>query len=202
MSRRSHVLLVLGLIAGLLAGEAKGAAAADPELFIHDLGDRAIQVLGSALAVRQDRFRQLFEQDFDIARCARLALGRYWRTATPEQQREFVKLYEDYIVVGYSYRLASLNGEVFKVLGSRRTPEGFTVRSAVTSPQQTTPITVDWLLIPSGDSFRVADVVVEGISMAITQRSEFASVIVRNGGQLDPLLALMREKTTSNLASR
>ena len=202
MSRRSNALLVLGLIAGLLAGGAKGAAAADPALFIRDLGDRAIQVLGSALAVRQERFRQLFEQDFDIARCARLALGRYWRTATPEQQREFVKLYEDYIVVGYSYRLASLNGEVFKVVGSRTTPEGFSVRSEVTSPQQTTPITVDWLLIPSGDSFRVADVVVEGISMAITQRSEFASVIVRNGGQLDPLLALMREKTTSNLASR
>ncbi len=201
MSRRFHPLLVLGFVAGMLAGGAKGVAAADPALFIRDLGDRAIAVLGSAMAVRQERFRRLFEEDFDIARCARLALGRYWRIATPEQQRQFVKLYEDYIVVGYSYRLAGLNGETFKVLGSRTTPEGFTVRSEVTGPRQTTPVTIDWLLVPAGVSYKVADVVVEGISMAITQRSEFASVIARNGGQLDRLLVLMREKNASNLAS-
>jgi phospholipid transport system substrate-binding protein len=202
MPRRSHPLVVLGFLAGLLAGGAKGVAAADPAVFIRNLGDRAIEVLGSAIAVRQARFRQLFEEDFDIERCARLALGRYWRLATPEQRRQFVRLYEDYIVVGYSYRLAGLSGEVFKVLGSRQTPEGFSVRSEVTSPHDTSALTIDWLLVPSGDSYKVADVVVDGISMAITQRSEFASVIVRNGGQLEHLLALMREKNAANLASR
>jgi phospholipid transport system substrate-binding protein len=202
MSRRAHPLLVLGFVAGMLAGGAKGVAAADPALFIRDLGDRAIEVLGTTMAVRQERFRQLFEQDFDIARCAKLALGRYWRIATPEQRQEFVKLYEDYIIVGYSYRLASLSGEVFKVLGSRTTPEGFAVRSEVRGAHDATAVTVDWLLVPSGDSFRVTDVVVEGISMAITQRSEFASVIARNGGQLDRLFALMQAKNAGNLASR
>ncbi len=202
MSCRVRPMIVLALLVGVLAGGIRDAAAADPAGFIRDLGDRAIAVLGSTMAVRQARFRELFEQDFDIPRCAQLVLGRYWHAATPEQRQEFVRLYEDYIVVGYSYRLASLNGESLTVLGSRATPEGFVVKSEVKGDHDTSPVSVDWVLVPSGASFRVTDVVVEGISMAITQRSEFASVIARNGGRFDRLLALMREKNAANLIVR
>ena len=202
MFRRSHPLLVLGFVAGILVGGAKEATAADPAIFVRDLGDSAIKILDTTMTVRQTQFRQLFEADFDVKRCAQLALGRYWRIATPEQRRQFVNLFEDYVVIGYSYRLGSLRGLIFKVLDSRTTPEGFSVRSEMTSVNDTTPVRVDWLLIPSGHSYKVTDVVVEGISMAVTLRSEFTSVIIENGGRLDRLFALMRQKNASNVATR
>ena len=201
MLYRSHPLLVFGLLVGIFAGGATEAVAADPAIFIRDVGDEAIKILDTTMSVRQTRFRQLFDESFDVERCARFALGRYWRVATPEQHRQFVKLFEDYIVAGYSYRLGSLHGLIFKVVGSRIAPEGFIVRSEMTSVNDLTPVKVDWALIPSGRSYKITDVVVEGISMEVTMRSEFASIIDHNGERLDRLFALMRDKNASNLVS-
>ena len=56
---------------------------------------------------------------------------------------------------------------------------------------------IDWRLVPDNGTYKISDVIVEGVSMAVTQRSEFASVVQRNGGQLRGLIAMMREKTAS-----
>jgi len=75
------------------------AATNDPASIVGDLGGRAISVLqnGDAAAAKQEQFRQLFRQYFDVEACARFALGTYWRTATTPQRQEFVELYEDYV---------------------------------------------------------------------------------------------------------
>jgi len=56
---------------------------------------------------------------------------------------------------------------------------------------------MDWRLINDSGAYKINDVIIEGVSMAVTQRSEFASVVQRNGGQVSRLIALMREKTAS-----
>ena len=71
------------------------------------------------------------------------------------------------------------------------------VSTDVFSPGSTSPLRIDWRLVAENGAYKINDVVVEGISMSVTQRSEFASVVQRNGGQMRGLITLMREKTAS-----
>jgi phospholipid transport system substrate-binding protein len=171
----------------------------DPASFVGDLGSRAITAMrnGDTVADQQERFRQLFRQYFDVEACARVALGTYWRTATALQRQEFVGLYEDYVVVGYSTAPRALSGASFDVLGSQSDREGVIVSSRVQMNGRA-PITVDWRLNPTNHGYKVTDVIVNGISTAGTQHSDLVSVIQRNSGHVQSLLIAMREKNVSN----
>jgi phospholipid transport system substrate-binding protein len=199
MTRRSLLTTALALIVGALA-PAMLAAAADPAAVINNLGNRALEVLGknATPAQRVARFHELFREEFDVPGIARFVLGRYWKTATTEQQEEFTKLFEDYIAIVYSSQLAAYSGETLKVTGSRADPEGAIVVSEIIRPSGAPPVKVEWHLTDLHGTYKIRDVAVEGISMAVTQRSEFASVIQRNGGQVQGLIAQLREKTGSN----
>ena len=124
-------------------------------------------------------------------------LGRYWRNASEEEQKEFVKLFEGYVVYVYTARLSNFGGQAFKVRGSRSDGDGVIVSTEIISPGNTSPLRIDWRLVRDNGTYKINDVIVEGISMMVTQRSEFASVVQRHGGQVRGLLAMMREKTAS-----
>jgi len=173
------------------------AAAADPAAVVTSLGNEALKVLGKNVDpnLRVARFRQLFSADFDVPGIARFVLGRYWRVATPAQQQEFLKLFTDYIALAYSNRLAEYSGETLRVTGSRPAPDGELVSSEIVRANGQPPARVEWLLTPQDGAYKISDVIVEGVSMAVTQRSEFASVIQRNGGQVEGLITALRQKT-------
>ncbi len=155
---------------------------ADAVAFMNQLWDRAVEVLNkkSDPALRQERFRQLFHADFDCPGIARFVLGRYWRDASEEEQKDFVKLFEEYVV-----------------FVCRSDGDGVMVSTDVFSPGGSSPLKIDWRLVSDNGTYKINDVIVEGVSMLVTQRSEFASIVQRNGGQVRGLLAMMREKTAS-----
>ena len=198
MTRRSILTAAFVLIAAALAPAA--LAAADPAAVINNLGNRALEVLGKSAtpAQRAARFQELFREDFDVPGIARFVLGRYWKTATPEQQQEFVKLFEDYIALVYSAQLSAYSGETLKVTASRPGPEGAIVASEIVRPTGGSPVKVEWHLTDRNGTYKINDVAVDGISMAVTQRSEFAAVIQRSGGQVQGLITQLREKTTNS----
>jgi len=193
MMRRSFLTAAFVVLAGALAPAIPGAAAADPAAMISNLGSQALQVLGkdATQSQRVARFRDLLREDFDVPGIARFVLGRYWNTATEEQRAEFTK-FEDYIAVAYATRLAEYTGETFKVIGSRPEADGAIVSSQILRPAGAAPVKVDWRVTGRN---KISDVSVDGISMAVTQRSEFASVIQHNGGQVQGLIAMLRDKT-------
>ena len=197
MTRRIFLSIVWLLIASASATAATNAIAADPNVFMNELWGQTIEVLSNKVprAERLMRFRQLFQADFDGPGIARFVLGRYWRSASEQEQQEYLKLFEDYVVLVYGTRLSKFNGETFKLLGSRTEESGTIVSTDIISPSGEAPIKVDWQLIADHGSFKINDVIIEGISMLATQRSEFASVIQRHGGQVGGLLELMRERT-------
>ena len=79
--------------------------------------------------------------------------------------------------------------------GSRADQEGAIVASEIIRPSGAPPVKVEWRLTDQHGTYKIRDVAVDGISMAVTQRSEFASVIQRNGGQVQGLIAMLRDKT-------
>ena len=203
MTRRSLIILSL-LIGSTSLAAAPNAIAADANVFMSELWTRAVEVLDkkAPLTERLTRFRQLFHADFDGPGIARFVLGRYWRTASEQEQQEYMKLFEDYVIFVYGTRLSHFNGETFKVRGSRTDESGTVVSTDIISPSGEPPIKVDWRLVADRGAFKINDVIIEGISMMVTQRSEFASIIQRHGGQVGGLLALMREKTNTASAAQ
>ena len=197
MVRRSFLMAAIIMVAGAFAPAIPAAAAADPTALISNLGSRALEVLGkdATQTQRVARFRDLLREDFDVPGIGRFVLGRYWNTATEEQRAEFVKLFEDYIALAYATRLAEYTGETFKVTGSRPDADGAIVSSQILRPAGAAPVKVDWRVTGRNGAYKINDVSVDGISMAVTQRSEFASVIQHNGGQVQGLITMLREKT-------
>jgi len=196
MTRRFVLTIISLLIALPSLTAAPKVIAADASVFMNELWHHAVEVLSKKLpqSERLTRFRELFHADFDGPGIARFVLGRYWRSASEQEQQEFLRLFEDYVVFVYGTRLSNFNGETFKVRSSRTDDSGTVVSSDIVGPSGDAPIKVDWRLITDKGAFKINDVVIEGISMLVTQRSEFASVIQRHGGQVGGLLTMMRER--------
>jgi phospholipid transport system substrate-binding protein len=193
MTRRSAAVgaVVLTVLCFALP---RAATAEDARAFIGTLGNQAIQVLGPSVspAQRQARFRELFRDDFDIPGIGQFVLGRYWRTATPQEQQEFLGLFQEYLVRAYSTRLGEYGGEPFRVTGARPNGNETIVTSEIIRPNGNR-IGVDWYLAGEG-RYKITDVYVAGVSMKVTQRDEFASVIQRNGGRVEALITQLRQK--------
>ena len=199
MTRRSLLTTLFVLIATTTVAAPPPVNPADAVAFMNHLWNRAAELLNNKTdpAIRQARFRQLFHEDFDGDGIARFVLGRYWLSASGEEQQEFTKQFEDYVVFVYTARLANFSGETFKIRGSRSDGNGVIVSTDVISPGNASPLKMEWRLVSENGAYKVNDIIVEGISMTATQRSEFASIVQRNGGQVRGLIALMREKTAS-----
>jgi len=123
-------------------------------------------------------------------------LGRYWTTASDPQREEFVRLFEAFVVHAYSVRSSAFPGQTLTVRGSRLDGErGAVVQSQIAGPSGGRPILVDWRISRTDERYNITDIMIEGVSMALPERQEFASVIQRGGGELEALLKLLRERT-------
>ena len=194
-TRRWFALFPLALAVGVaIAAPRPGMAQGDPVAFISQLGTQAIQVLGKNVpaAQRLQRFRELFQSDFDIPGIGQFVLGRYWRVATPQEQQEFLKLLNEYLAQAYSARLAEYAGEPFRAISSRPNGDETVVYSEITRGDGS-KIRVDWYLVQR-NGWKISDAYVAGVSMKVTQRDEFASVIQQGGGQVSYLIGRIRQK--------
>lgn len=198
MMRRFLLTTWFALLSAAAAAPFQPAAAAGPDDFIRNLGNQAIEVIRSSASPDQKRayFHRALHQDFDQRSISRFVLGPYWRGASEAERQEFKSLLEAHLVRFYGQRLAEYSGESLRVLGSRTEPGGAIVSSEIIRPQGP-PIKVDWRLNTRKGVYKITDVSVDGVSMALTERSEFAGLIQRNGGQLAGLLAKEGEERGS-----
>ncbi len=198
MTRRPHSIILGIVLAWLSWTPATAADTAAAERFITDLGDETIEILQQpdlTLDTATTRFRELFSENFDIPTIGRFTLGRYWRAATPEQREEFLDLFRELIVETYARRFTEYSGEGFKVLGSRElTERDSMVTTEIIDADGVTVAAIDWRVRDRDGRQRIIDVVVEQISMGVTQRSDFEAVIQRGGGNIEALLDALRDQ--------
>lgn len=178
--------------------QTEGAVHSSAQSFIEGLADQAVQALtaeGVSRDERHTRFREMLKANFDVNLIGKWVLGRYWRIATDTEKSEYLKLFEDYIVVTYVERFDQYKGERLHVLKSAADPgKDALVYSEINRPTGGDPIRVDWRVRSNSDVYRIIDVYVEGISMSQTQRKEFASVIRTKGGKISGLIDVLRTK--------
>jgi phospholipid transport system substrate-binding protein len=202
MLRRSLLTTAAILIAGASLPTLPAEAETDPAALINRLGSQ-LQIVAEIPSPEQRRveFRQLFHDDFDVPALARFVLGRFVRILTPPQQREFLALFENYVIATYSDRLSEYvaGGVVPRVIGSRIDPDGAIVSSRFvrgSGPANSGAVRVDWRLSREPDgAYLISDIIIDGLSMAANGRSELEGVAERNGEQPLAILAVMRQET-------
>jgi len=199
MPRRVLLFGVVAVAFGLLAAAPRSNAAVDPRTFVNNLGDAGIQTLGPNVPPQERlaRFHELFQSDFDVTGIGRFAIGRYWQAFSPEQQQEFLRLFQEYTVQAYADKLGKYGGARFEVTGSEPSEDGGVVVNSDVIRPSGDPVHIDWHLIQDGDRYKVSDVYVDRVSMKVTQRDEFARIIQNNGGQPSALLAVLRQELRS-----
>ena len=203
MMNKRQFLVALIAVSCLLLVKPVAAQAVDftdgAVKFIETLADDAVQSLTAKDIEKKERivrFRALLKNNFAVKAIGRWVLGRYWRKATNEEKEEYNKLFEDLIVATYVNRFEEFSGETLKVVKAiNQNGKDAIVKSEIVRPAGQPPVRVDWRVRAPNGTYKIVDVLVEGVSMSQTQRSEFSSVIKREGGEVAGLLAALRTKT-------
>jgi phospholipid transport system substrate-binding protein len=194
---RIRPILFFLLVFSAYAEVARAAPPQDAAGFIDGLVGEALDTLRNPAlseAAREDRFEALLRRDFDMPRIARYVLGRYWSQASDTERRDFAQLFETWVVRTYAARLSQYKGETVKVLGAR--PEGdmgAVVGTEILHPAGP-PTKVEWRVGHSDGAFKILDITVIGVSMALTGREEIASAIQRSGGTVAGLNRALADK--------
>ncbi len=191
-------LAFLFLLIGIAPG-AKAQPTRDATGFVQSFSDQAVALLadrGLSATDREVAFGRLFTTKFDVALISRFVLGKHWRTATRAQRTEFRRLFEQVIVTSYVRRLEAYAGETLAVGDARRAGNQLVAVSSQILRPKAAPIGVDWRLRRTGEAWQIIDVVVEGVSLALTQRAEFEGLIKQKGGGIEALLETLRSRAS------
>ena len=176
-------------------GHRASAATGTASEFVTQLGDRAVGVLRATdtdLDAREDRFRGLLRQGFDLPFIGRFALGPYWRRATTEQRSDYLEVFGEYVLQTYSSRLGGYTGETMSIVAERRAGEKDSlVQTEIVRPSGPA-ISAEWRVRVIDGQYRIIDITIEGVSMAVTKRSEFSAVIQSKG--IEGLIAALRAR--------
>ncbi len=203
MMMRRFLFVTLLFSGWLLAATPSQAGdfAKEAETFVQTLADEAMNSFRTTddEVVREKEVRRLLNEGFDVRAIGKWVLGRYWRKAKPAEKEEYLDLFEDFIIVTYAGRFKDYSGDEISLKVTKslaKNDSDAIVRSEISRPQATDPILVDWRVKGKKDgTMKVVDVLIAGVSMSQTQRSEFSSVIKRNGGQVSGLIEALRSKT-------
>lgn len=197
-------LLMVAVAAG---GGLPNAARADEysdgtKIFIKTLAEKAIASLtvkDLSKGEREKRFRTLMLDNFAIPGIARFVLGRHWPRASEQEKSEYLKLFEDLMVATYAERFSKYAGETLEIEQAEvRGENDIIVYSTIKRVDGAQPIKVAWRVRGKPGGFKIVDVIVEGISMVQTQKSEFASFIQQHDGNLGALLTEIRKRIQAN----
>lgn len=187
LTRRSTMVALAALVTGASVGAP--AAAQDAAALINGIANRVLALLkaGASDAERETALAQILRESFDLPSIGRTVLGRHWNAATPQQQEQFITAFEKAEVKAYSNRFKEYAGQSLVVGKVTQSNPRELVDARIVQPNGTA-IRLVWEVVNG----KIVDVTIEGVSMAITRRSDFNAYIQRNG--IDGLIAELQRR--------
>jgi phospholipid transport system substrate-binding protein len=180
-----------------------------PDALVKSVAEDVLRIVRQDKQLREgdtSRMAQLIEEKivphFDFERMTRLAVGRNWREATPEQRKTLVDEFRTLLVRSYSAAYSTYNHIVVEVRPLKVQPdeEDVQVKSQIKLPGGAPPVNVDYSMVKNSDAWKVYDVSVDGVSLVTTYRSTFADE-VRKGG-IDGLIKSLKDLNTARAAPK
>jgi len=179
----------------LVAGPAVGLQPNAARDFVETIAERTTDTLSSdrSLTERRQELKRILRTAFDLDYIGRLVLGPTYRTLSDSQQAAYDQAFQEYVLETYSRRLDEYGGQELAITGAEAAgSRDVKVTSRITGTDQGEPVTVAWRVREREAGPKIIDVEIEGVSMAISQRSEFASVVDQRG--VDGLIAMLEER--------
>ncbi len=197
MVRNSIVALVLLVSSNVCQADWKS----DSKQFVTTVSNKIIALIkDKTLDERQKDYelRILLQNNFDLYSIGRFVLARYWRIANEQERKEYLLLFEDMLVKTYTDQFDEYANEIITVKDAYQGSDGGITVSSEATKDSRPPIHIDWKVYNTKHGLRILDIIVNGISMSITQRSEYAAIVQKHGGKIRGLLDEMK---TYNLSS-
>ena len=205
MIKRRFALCAFALFAtfnlGLLGSSAGAATLDNASRHVEEISQQAIalqQRQDIAPLERQAAMDTLLRRGLDIPAIARVVLGKAWRTASPEQRQQFVAAFDGYVLQTISRGLENYSGTSMKITGAKASGSRDVLVHSRIERQGAAPIKAVWRVRERAGEPKIIDVTVEGISLVLTKREEFASVVRSQG--LEALVQTLQQKTQTALA--
>jgi phospholipid transport system substrate-binding protein len=197
--RREVIALMAALPFGL-AARARALSAADAATaFLKTTGDKLVAVVNGPMSdeERREALTTIIDSAVDVAGVARFCLGRFWRTATPEQQQQYLTLFHGVLVRNIEAKLGEYRGVRFTVGRTQDRDEGELVFTVIERPNNP-PANVQWLIADALTAARIIDVIAEGTSLRVTQREDYSSFLTHNGYSIASLLQAMHQQISQS----
>lgn len=193
MVSRRLLLVLTVLVAAMPRAWAQPEAAATA--FIDRSGKELVQALNGpeSEAQKRPRVQALVDRIVDVDKIAAFCLGRAWRTATPAQQTEYTRLFHSVLMNSILSKVGDYSG-IGLTVGRAVPRDGDVAVATVVTRPNNAPANVQWIVADAETSPRIVDVIVEGTSLRLTQRSDYASFLARNNNNVDALVSAIRRQ--------
>ena len=164
----------------------------EADVFIQSTVNRAAQTLGGNLTKeeRVEKLKDIARETVDIRGIGYYSLGSYKKTMSDEELKEYEIVFEEYFLKSFSSRLAEYSNPEIEVNSKKKINENYTIVSSTLIATDTRPkVRIDWRVYTKyPDNLLIRDLMIEGLSLARTQKEEFSSIINSNDGNIKALL--------------
>lgn len=183
---KGSIVKLLGVIAFLAVyayNPAAHASASEAKQFIEKLSKNALDNITSnaSNSQKESKLTELFIASVDTKWMARFAMGKYWRDAAEAQRSKYTEIYTKYLLKGYIPKFKEYNNQQIKINKSYSDSEGTYIVETKIISSDGAAINVDYKVRQESGKYMIFDVIAEGVSLITTQRSDFASVLARDG---------------------
>ncbi len=165
----------------------------EAKAFVNDFGGKLVTILNSdnSLEKKREVILPLLLANVDVQGIGRYCLGRFWRVATPEQQKLYLELFQDVLLNAVMARVGEYQNISIRLVDTVPSPAGQKVTLEISRPHQP-PIMMTAVI--DGEPPKVVDLYGEGASMRLTQRSDYTTYLTRHGGQVQTLIMALKHQ--------
>ena len=169
----------------------------DPKYFIQEIVDdvKKILIASNSQEFKSEKLTEMAKEKVDIIGIGYYSLGSYRKALNDEQKEKYNLLFKDYFLKSFTSRLSDYSDPKINVLSSEKKNENYTiVYSLLLATDKKPEVKMDWRVYTKNpQKLLIRDVIIEGLSLARTQKEEFSSIIENNSGDINALFSKLKE---------
>ena len=169
----------------------------EPDVFVQSTVNRAAKTLGGNLTKKErvEKLKEIASETVDIHGIGYYTLGAYRKNINDKQIKQYEILFEQYFLKSFASRLAEYSNPEIEVVSKKKINKNYTmVSSILVSTEQRPEVKIDWRIYTKNPKDpKIRDLIIEGLSLARTQKEEFSSIIQSNDGDINALFSTLKE---------
>ena len=169
----------------------------EPDIFVQSTVNRASKLLGEDISKDEKikKLKSIAKETVDIKGIGFYTLGKKRKSLNENEKKKYTELFEEYFLKSFSSRLAEYTNPEIDVRNKEKLNENYTIVNSILKATNERPeIKIDWRIYTKNpDNPLIRDLIIEGLSLARTQKEEFASVLNSNNGEIEALFKVLGE---------